>query len=299
MIYSIGEALIDFMQEANGYIPHPGGAPANVAIHASRLGAHAAFVGKLSNDTMGAFLMEHLQKNNIYYPLPLSTKPTALALVSHVDGDRAFQFYRQDSADLFLSLEEIDTIPFSCHDILHFCSLGLVPEGSIYDAHLAAIRRCASNGGIISFDVNLRASLWSNLAIAKGRILALFPQCDIIKVNEEEAEWLTGTANPEKALRILQTHQQLIICTLGERGSVTLTSAGKFIKTDSVPTQQIDTTGAGDSFIGTVLAKLSSSPNDFKTWQIEELDQALKHASNISSRVVHNFGATPDINYSL
>lgn len=298
MIYSMGEMLIDFMQEENGsYIPYPGGAPANVAAHAKRSGANAVFVGKISTDNFGELLTNTLEKYNILFPLERSEKNTALAIISHVNGERSFQFYRNNTADLDLNKDDIDQINFNPKDILHFCSLGLVPDGSTYDSHQYALETCRANGGIISFDVNLREKLWSHLEVALSSVMSMIPQVDIIKVNESELTWLTGTEDIEAGLKKLQTHHQLVICTMGSAGSILLNSKGVFLKYQPPICEQVDTTGAGDSYIAMILASLEKSALSFIDWQAEELEQAVVYASKISAQVVMLPGAIPAIQY--
>lgn len=297
MIYSIGEMLIDFMQEGNTFIPYPGGAPANVAIHARKAGSDSKFIGKLSNDSMGKFLKSNLIDNDVYLDLEHSDKATALALVSHVDGERSFQFYRTDTADLHLSIEDIENVKFNEKDILHLCSLGLVPHESTYEAHLYAISKCRDNNGIVSFDVNLRERLWDNLKFAKNRVLSTIVVSDIIKVNEEELEWLSGTTEIESGLLQMQTNNQVIICTVGAKGSVALLPDGSFIRQAALKAEQIDSTGAGDSYIAMILHSLNTSELPYSEWVKNELHNAMAYASTISARVVGKHGATPDIDY--
>ncbi|AMC92979.1 hypothetical protein AOC36_02970 [Erysipelothrix larvae] len=299
MIYSIGEMLIDLMQEGDAYVPYIGGAPANVACHIRRSNTPALFVGKISEDAFGSSMHQFLIDNDIYFPLTKSPHKTALALVSHTEGDRSFQFYRDRSSDLFLSIEDIDRIPFKPRDILHFCSLGLVPYETTLSAHLHAINKCKALGGIISFDVNLREKLWENVDLAYETVMKCIPLCDIIKVNEEELKWLCGTQDIKAGLKQLQTHQQLVICTMGKDGSITLTQDGTYIHTDSLNVPQVDTTGAGDSFIAMVLASLSNSHESFERWQHSTLPFALDYARQISARVVSQHGAIPDIDYEV
>ena len=297
MIYCIGEMIIDLMQNGDVYIPYPGGAPANVAIHAKRSGADSKFVGKLSEDTFGSLLVDTLKANNVYYDLPFSDHPTTLAVVSHNLGERSFQFYRTNTADLSLDTSDIDTIVFNPKDILHLCSLGLVPEGTTYQAHIHAIERCKLNKGIISFDINLREKLWKNLDDAKVRCLNIINMVDIIKVNEEELAWLTNESDVKLGLHALQTNNQLVICTLGEEGSIALTSTGEIITYKQEPVKQIDTTGAGDSYIAMVLSSLSKSQIDLLSWQNKLLKNAMKLAANVSAQVVSKQGALPKVNY--
>lgn len=297
MIYSMGEMLIDFMQEGDVFVPYPGGAPANVAIHAKRAGAKACFVGKLSEDHFGDVLEGVLSEHRVLFPLSRSPQPTALALVSHVKGERSFQFYRNNTADLNLAIADVDTINFGAKDILHFCSLGLVPESTSYEAHVFAIEKCKKAGGLISFDVNLRKGLWASLDLAKERVLSMLSLCDLVKVNEEELLWLSGDCDIEASMRALQKNNQVILCTMGELGSYTLLSDGSLIKSHIEALEPVDTTGAGDSFTAMILTSLNQYPGEFHAWQHNELDKALDHASKVSAQVVSFKGAIPEITY--
>lgn len=297
MIYSIGEMLIDFMQETNHYIPYPGGAPANVAIHAKRAGSNSYFVGKLSQDAMGDLLSQNLRDNKVYFDLERTHKPTALALVSHIEGDRSFQFYRKDTADLHLGTEDIDAIEFKENDLLHFCSLGLVPDHTTRIAHRYAINKCKEAKGIISFDVNLRAALWENLDEAKVIIKNFIECADLVKVNEEELLWLTGTDVIEDGLKQIQTQHQTVICTVGSKGSVALLPDQTLLSQKATPANQVDTTGAGDAFIAMILHKLEQSNQPYSEWIHDNLQEAMAYASAISAKVVQHQGATPTIEY--
>ena len=293
----MGEALIDFIEEENGYVPYPGGAPANVAAHAKLSGAQAVFVGKISHDKFGTLLFDNLKRYEIEFGLERSEKNTALAVITHTDGDRSFQFYRNNTADLDLNGDDIDTIPFAPQDILHFCSLGLVAQGTTREAHHHAIQRCKRKGGIVSFDVNLRERLWDSLDEAHAAVIELLARVDIIKVNETELWWLTDTKDTMQGLKKLQTNHQLVICTLGEFGSCILRPDGTYFEYRPTPVVQIDTTGAGDSYIAMVLASLSKSGLDFEQWIATNLEDAIAHASHVSAQVVQNHGAVPKIHY--
>lgn len=297
MIYSLGEMLIDLMQEGAHYVAYPGGAPANVAAHARKMGEDACFVGKISRDHFGSQLHQTLLEYNIWTPLEKSDCPTALAVVSHDNGERAFQFYRNHTADLQLSIADIDTLTLTQHDILHFCSLGLVPEDTTYAAHRHAIDRAHTAQALLSFDVNLRAGLWKDLHEAHRIVHEILPLVDVIKVNEEELYWLTNEKDIEVGMRQLQTKKQLILCTVGALGSYALTSDGMLHHCEAHKATQVDTTGAGDSFIASVLASYHKSPLAFNVWQKTQLLDALDKASAISAQVVSHKGAIPDINY--
>lgn len=296
MIYSMGEILIDFIQENHAYVPYAGGAPANVAIHTKRLGADACFVGKLSTDSFGSFLEASLRREDVYLEsLQKSEKATPLAFVSHGEnGERSFQFYRTDTADLWLSSEDVESLNVDEDTVVHFCSLGLVEDGSTRHAHLRMIQRVHDAGGIVSFDVNIRERLWDDISTCIDTIHDFLPYADIVKINEEELTLLTGDVDPLNALLNLRKHpHQVIVCTLGEKGALLLKPGQDVKHFPGNEVEAIDTTGAGDSFIATLLADCTLSNQDFASWIQNDLEGSVLHAIAISSKVVQHLGAIP------
>ena len=170
-ITTVGEILIDLTQTGisdNGipiYTANPGGAPANVAVAASKLGVKTAFIGKVGNDSFGKFLCDTLKKYNVSTDGVITDKSanTTLAVVSvNENGERSFAFYRKNSADTLLSEYEIIDLHLSNTHILHFGSVSLTAEPS-RTATISAVKRAKSFGAVISYDPNYRESLWSSL----------------------------------------------------------------------------------------------------------------------------------------
>lgn len=291
MIYCMGEALIDLMQEGDCYIPFCGGAPLNAAIHAARQGAATRFIGKLSNDAFGDKLYHYqLEEGIVLKELKRSEYPTTLALVSHINGERSFSFYRKETADLYLDHSDIDKLAFNKNDILHFCSLGLAEEGTTRAAHRYAVQKMKEAGGSVSFDVNIRSSLWGDLDKCIAVVREFMKEADIVKVNEEELELLSGSGTIEERMRQLQSSdKQIIIATLAQNGA-------KLLYHDTILTEPglavrvIDTTGAGDSFIGMFLALAHEK-------EIDDINlRAMMKASvELSSKVVGLLGASPQV----
>lgn len=202
--------MIDFVPDVNGcalkYVPSfhrvAGGAPANVAGTISKLGLLSKVLKKLGEDTFGDYMIETLEKSGIDTSSILRDRnyETSLAFVSlKEDGNRDFAFYRKNSVDLHLTEDEIpDNILDDC-GMIHFCSADLV-ESSMKQAHYKLITMAKEKGLLISFDPNLRLSLWENEDCLRKTVNAFLPLADIVKISDEELEFITGKTNIEEAL---------------------------------------------------------------------------------------------------
>ena len=266
ILFSIGEALIDMIptrsdcefSEVPSFMPRIGGAPANVCGAFARLGGQAALLTQLGNDPFGHMLADRLAG----YGIDVSRVPftdaanTALAFVSlGTDGSRTFSFYRNPSADLLYAAEQIDPDWFRDAFALHFCSVGLV-ESPMRGAHSAAIRAVQDAGALVSFDPNLRFPLWPDREALRRTVWEFLPQADILKISDEELEFLTDTADIRAALPALFTGRvQLILYTCGSAGAYAFTRAAEGFA-PCTPVRAVDTTGAGDGFIGSFLWQL-------------------------------------------
>ena len=266
ILFSIGEALIDMIPTRSGcefsevpsFMPRIGGAPANVCGAFARLGGQAALLTQLGNDPFGHMLADRLAG----YGIDVSRVPftdaanTALAFVSlGTDGSRTFSFYRNPSADLLYAAEQIDPDWFRDAFALHFCSVGLV-ESPMRGAHSAAIRAVQDAGALVSFDPHLRFPLWPDREALRRTVWEFLPQADILKISDEELEFLTGTADIRAALPALFTSRvQLILYTCGSAGAYAFTRATEGFA-PCTPVRAVDTTGAGDGFIGSFLWQL-------------------------------------------
>ena len=262
-IVSIGEILIDLTQKGfdeNGvpvYAANPGGAPANVAVAASLMGADSAFIGKAGNDALGKMLKDTLTSKNVDVSgLKIEDKlNTTLALVS-VDekGDRSFSFYRDKTADVSLTKEDVPQELIRNADILHFGSVSLTDEPSA-SATAFAVESASKLGKVISYDPNFRPLLWKDKDVAISKMKSLLKFVDIIKVSEEELELLSGKSDlNDGADELIKRGISFVIVTLGENGA--------FYKTQNYSGSQkafagkvADTNGAGDTFFGTFLSQ--------------------------------------------
>ena len=227
-ITAVGEILIDLTQSGitEQGIPrfdaNPGGAPANLAVAASRLGASTAFVGRVGDDSYGRFLRSTLEDNGVNVE-GMSVDPvqhTTLAIVSlDASGERNFSFYRDPSADVNLKIEDIPEKLLTGTKILHFGSVSLTAEPA-RSATLKAAEKAKAAGAVISYDPNYRASLWKDEATAVEKMLQPLPMADILKVSDEELPLLTGTDDLEKGSAMLAAKGiSLVLVTLGANGA--------------------------------------------------------------------------------
>ncbi len=257
-IFSIGEALIDFLPyEEKGFIPITGGAPANVAACAAKLGCEAYFIGKVGEDIFGDKIIRELKEAGVNTTYLTKTKRanTALSFVSlKENGEREFAFYRNPSADMFLEKDDIACIKFTPEDILHFCSVDLV-DMPVKGATIEAIERIKAAGGTVSFDPNIRKALWSDHDEYRKVVNEFLLKADIIKISQDECEFIMGTDDTDSIAARLLENASIVLITFGAQGSRCYT---KHSVTNQVPfpINCVDTTGAGDSFIGTFLAYL-------------------------------------------
>lgn len=257
---AIGEALIDFVPDVKGValkdVPSfhraAGGAPANVAGAVSKLGIPSRFLTKLGNDSFGDYIIETLKSSGIDTSgiVQDDSYETSLAFVSlKEDGNREFAFYRKNSADLHYQPDEIpDSILDDC-GMIHFCSVDLV-ESSMKQAHHRLIEMAKDRGVTVCFDPNLRFSLWNDKEMLRKTVREFLPMADIVKISDEELEFITGCCEIDDALPMLfKGNTKCVVYTMGSAGACIFTeNFTVFHKGYHV--NAIDTTGAGDSFIG-------------------------------------------------
>ncbi|MEH7454198.1 MULTISPECIES: carbohydrate kinase family protein [Bacillaceae] len=265
-LYSIGEVLIDFiplqkgrpLKDVTSFERAPGGAPANVAAAVAKYGGSASMITKIGEDAFGDFICDQLSAVGVKTDKVLRTTDanTGLAFVSlRENGDRDFSFYRNPSADLLLTEEEVKDEWFTKNDILHFCSVDLV-ESPMKQAHIKAIKSIITKGGIVSFDPNVRLPLWKNPEACKNTILDFIPLSHIVKISDEELEFITDITDVEEAISTLfRGEVKAIIYTKGSKGAELYLNDKNF-ESKGFKVEVQDTTGAGDAFIGGILFKL-------------------------------------------
>ncbi|MDR6551928.1 PfkB family carbohydrate kinase [Paenibacillus qinlingensis] len=264
-IVCLGELLIDFVPEENGqaladvgkFGRAAGGAPANVAAAVAKLGGDARFIGKIGRDPFGDYLVRTLQDVGVQTEvLQTDEAKTGLAFVSlRADGERDFLFFRDPAADMLLRADEVESQWLEDAAVYHFGSVSLIAE-PCRTATLDAARRARDLGALVSYDPNVRLALWPSADAARAEILAQLPLADVVKVSEEEIEFLLGVDATTGAQQLLQRGPKVIVITLGAQGCRVVT-ARQDVVIAGVPVAAVDTTGAGDSFVGGMLFQLA------------------------------------------
>ncbi len=308
-IVTLGELLIDLTEKGkdeNGnskFIAYPGGAPANVAVAASRLGAAAKFIGKVGNDAFGHFLTDVMKEQEVDVSglYQSDEQHTTMAIVTvNDDGDREFSFYRSPGADTQLTSEESVRALAGGNKpaIIHVGSLSLTDQPArtaCYDA----VKYAKDNGIIVSYDPNYRKALWGSEEEAVQMMKSLLPYADILKVAEEELILLTGTGDLDEGSKIFADMGiRLIIITLGGEG-VYVRYNDRSERIPGVKTTVVDTNGAGDTFLGAMLAKLAFRKNGEDGGSIldgiteEELKSYVMYANRAAALTCSRPGAIP------
>lgn len=298
-VVALGELLVDFTEsgesaQGNPLLEaNPGGAPCNVLAMLNNLGKKTAFIGKVGKDSFGEMLKRAVKNSGTDVTnLVMDEKvPTTLAFVHTApDGDRDFSFYRNPGADMMLEKEEIMEEVIKRGKIFHFGTLSSTHEG-VREATRYAIAVAKEHGLLISFDPNLREPLWESLEDARKEIAYGLSQCDILKISDNELEFMTGTTDYTKGVAILKESYQipLIFVTLGGEGSRAyykdmIVEAKPFLQKNT-----IETTGAGDTFEGCALNYILE--HGLEELSEEELKELLVFANAGASIITTRKGA--------
>ena len=291
-ITTIGEVLIDLTQ--TGVTPqnvplfaaNPGGAPANVAVAAARLGASTAFIGKVGRDGFGGYLTGVLTENGV------DAAPTTMAVVTvAASGERSFRFVR--GADSALTPEEVDTRLVEGTKVLHFGSVSLTAAPA-RSATLFAARHAREHGVLVSYDPNYREALWGSQEEAVEWMRTPLPLVDVLKLSDEELPLLTGTDDPaEGSRRLADQGVSLVLLTLGAGGAF-YRWQGRSGQVPGVATTVADTNGAGDTFLGAVLSRLvRRGEKPLEGLTAPELEEILAFANRAASKTCSRSGAIP------
>lgn len=302
-VTALGEILIDFTPEGtseNGapiYIANPGGAPGNVLVSLAQLGKQTEFIGCVGKDTFGKQLETTLQDKNVQTSgLVDSNIHTTLAFV-HLDedGDRSFSFCRNPGADMMLTKEDLNLQLIANSKIFHIGSISMTHEPS-REATLTALAHAKENQVIISFDPNLRPLLWESLDDAKENIKAVMTYADIVKISEEELEFLTGEKDIETAAKELYDEYNLtwLFVTVGSQGSY-LFYKEKSAYSPGISVQVTDTTGCGDAFFGGVLYQLLDNNWLEKSLTTDDMTQMLQFGNAMGAYVAQYKGGIPSM----
>lgn len=298
-VVAMGELLIDFTQ--NGYSEqgnpifeaNPGGAPCNVLAMLQKLGRKTAFIGKVGQDGFGLQLEKALKETGISTDGLCFDKEvhTTLAVVQKKeDGDRDFSFYRKPGADMMLCAEEVNEDLIRNAAIFHYGSLSLTDE-PVRTATMNAIEKAEKAGARLSFDPNLRKPLWESGELAKKQIRYGLGHCHILKISDDELVWLTGEQDYEKAVQQLRSEFPipLILLSMGKNGSRAycgeeMAEARAFLSENT-----IETTGAGDTFMGCMLHRILEK--GYQNLSTRDMEEMLIFANAAASIITTRRGA--------
>ena len=299
-VVALGELMIDFTEGGTSeqgnpmFEANPGGAPCNVLAMLRKLGKTCAFIGKVGNDMFGHQLRQVARDAGICMDALLMDDAvrTTLAFVkTDAHGDRDFSFYRNPGADMMLRKDELPLEIITGARIFHFGTLSMTHE-DVREATKAAVLAAKGAGAIISFDPNLRPPLWDSLAEARAQIHWGLSQCDVLKIADNEIEFLTGTSDFTKGVEAI-TEQcpgiRLVNVTAGANGSYAFCQDKKVFVPSFLLGDTIETTGAGDTFCASVLNYILDHGLDRLTR--DDLKQMLRFANAAAYLVTTKKGA--------
>ncbi len=304
-IYCIGELLIDFQSEGNGslketerFVKKAGGAPANVCAQAKKLGCDAVYLTKVGADGFGDFLVETLEKEgvDVSYIGRSADLNTSLAFVSICEnGERDFSFYRTMTADLYIEPADFADVEFSEGDVLEFGSVALATD-TARETHRCLIEKAARVGALICFDPNLRFNLWKDPEELKKIVKEFAGYADVIKVGKDELEFIVGDSTDcEKAL--FGGRLKVLAVTDGSKGAEVILADGRRFECTGYKVKAVDTTGAGDSFFGALIAglfKAGAKPENLLEDTID-YGKILDFACKCGAYTTTGYGAIPSM----
>ena len=303
-VIALGELLIDMTdnglsEQGNTlFEANPGGAPCNVLAMLRKLNHKVGFIGKVGDDIFGHKLKAVLNDVGINTDNLLIDKDcrTTLAFVeTHADGDRSFSFYRNPGADMMLRKEDINEKLLEQTKIFHFGTLSMTHEDA-RQATMYAVETAKKNGAIISFDPNIREMLWESLETAKEQVHYGLKMCDILKISDNEIQWLTGEQDFTAGVKKIKAEYDipLILVSMGKDGSrayyLEEGSSEIFVEEKAVLQKNtIETTGAGDTFMGCILHYILQK--GLKGLKQADLSEMLQFANAAASIITTRKGA--------
>jgi fructokinase len=306
-IVTMGESLIDFLSTEKGVLIEnttsftvaPGGAPANVAAAVAKLGGSAGFIGKVGKDSFGSMIRHALLDVGVNIDLLIMDKSvnTTLAFISiKKDGEPDFTFYRNRcGADLALKPDEIEKSYIEDLNILHFGSLNFSGE-PLRSATIAAMETARGLNKILSFDPNLRPSLWDNQRRAKSEMKNGLQYADIVKLTDVELEFITGAKNLSRGTdMILKYGPRMVFVTRGKE-SCFFNNGDIFFEYPTFKVQLVDATGAGDAFVGAILFSINKRLEEDKAVFAlggPEIEEILRFATGCGALTVTRKGVIP------
>ena len=306
-VVALGELLIDFTcgnTDADGYptmAAHPGGAPANFLAALSKFGAKTALLGKVGTDTFGKILVNTLEKAGIETKGLLMDDAvfTTLAFVTlDENGDREFAFSRKPGADTCITFEELDLSLVDEAKVFHFGTLSLTDEPA-RTATQKAVAYAKGKGKLITYDPNLRKPLWRDLSEAKEQLLWGLGQADVVKISDEEVEFLFGMQPREGAKHILDTYGvKLVFVTCGADGCYFMNAVAEGMVPGLKGIKVADTTGAGDIFGGSAvwkLLQLDQTPDTLDESQLRQIVAFACTSAGLSTTKPGGISSVPDL----
>ena len=302
MILCCGEALIDMipkpaLDEQEGFVPHAGGAVFNTALALGRLSAPAGMLTGLSTDMFGTQLLTSLQDSHVDTShIITSDRPTTLAFVKLQDGQASYSFFDENSAGRMIRPADLPAVSDNV-TTLFFGGISLAsdPGAQTY----AALLKRESHEKVVMIDPNIRAGFIQDQTLYRKRLYAMMGQSDIVKVSDEDLNWVSPTPASlrDKAEALLHLGPALVIVTKGQDGAFGVTASGKEIEIPAHPAKVKDTVGAGDAFNAGVLAKLSElgclKKDALRSASCDTLAQAMDYGARVASVAVSREGANP------
>ena len=301
-VVALGELLVDFTQsEKNeaGYpvlSAHPGGAPGNFLAALSAYGKKTAFIACVGDDAFGRMLTQTIRQAGIDVSGVQVSRDafTTLAFVTlDAHGDRTFSFARKPGADTQLCWEKIDAGQIAQTRVFHFGTLSCTQD-PVWTATQRAVAYAKAHGAWITFDPNYRVSLWPGEDLARERMLWGLKQADIVKISDEELDFLWGCGAEDGAGRVLTLGAKLVMVTCGAHGCLLKTARASY-RCGCPAVEPVDTTGAGDIFGGSAAAKLLELGKAPESLEQEELAQIARFAVTAASLSTEKFGGIPSI----
>lgn len=298
-VFCIGELLIDFigkdigdgLKKGTNFEKKAGGAPANVGASVCKLGGESYFLGQVGNDSFGEFLVDMLKELGINTEMTKMEGYTTLAFVAiDKDGERDFEFHRGSDGDYAFSNIDLDKISKS--DIIHFGSATGFLDGELKNTYFKLLEYGKENGNFISFDPNYR-----DMLIKDEKLGQFIEDCkkfirlsDFLKLSDEEIKIITGEEHLREGInRLHELGAKIVSVTLGGEGTL-LSNGDKMEVVPSIKITQVDSTGAGDAFVGAVLKKVSELENKdeitFDTWK-----EIISYGNKVGAITCTNYGA--------
>lgn len=305
-VVCMGELLIDFVSTADnvsladapGFVKAPGGAPANVAVATQRMGLQSAFVGKVGDDPFGEFLRQTLDDTGVdtrYLLIDEAARTTTVFVAVWDDGRKDLCFYRNPGADMLITPDEITEAMFDGARCFHYGSISFIDEPSA-SAQRKALEIARRNNMMISYDPNYRPTLWPDEATAIRVIRQSFSQCHLAKIAEEEWEIATGHTDIEAGIKaVMAQGVELLIVSLGKDGAI-VTNGDYQIRVTGLKVDVVETTGAGDAFMGAMISRLL--PEREKVGSLAKInrvvvEEALAFANAVGALACTKAGAIP------